>query len=91
MSSEMLKAEDYLRVVNDRGHRKLPLSRIYHNMRKRGLFLKAYAKIYRNAGATTTGIDPNDTIQGMSLKKIDDIIQQLHDGTYRWKPSTSIQ
>ncbi len=90
MSSEMLIADNYLRVVNDRGNRKLPLTRVYHNMRKRGLFLKAYAKISRNAGATTVGTDGNDTIQGMSLKRIDDIIEQLHDGNYQWKPSRRV-
>jgi group II intron reverse transcriptase/maturase len=59
-------------------------------MRKRGLFLKAYAKIYRNAGATTVGTDANDTIQGMSLKRIDTIIEQLRDGSYQWKPSRRV-
>ena len=90
MSSEMLIADNYLGVVNDRGNRKLPLTRIYHNMRKRGLFLKAYGKISQNAGATTVGTDGNDTIQGMSLKRIDAIIEQLRDGTYHWKPSRRI-
>jgi group II intron reverse transcriptase/maturase len=56
-------------------------------MRRRGLFLKAYAKIYANDGATTAGTDAQDTIQGMSLARIDAIIEQLAEGSYRWKPS----
>lgn len=87
MTSEMLLANKYLKVIQNRGKRKLPINRLYRNMRKRGLFLKAYAKIYANKGATTVGTDPKDTIQGMSLKRIDHIITQLRDGTYRWKPS----
>ncbi|MEL6308589.1 MAG: hypothetical protein AAFQ52_10645, partial [Chloroflexota bacterium] len=87
MTSEMLLAENYLSVVNDRGKRKLPLTRVYRNMRKRGLFLKAYGKISQNVGATTTGTDTTDTIQGMSLERIDRIIEELRDGTYQWKPS----
>jgi group II intron reverse transcriptase/maturase len=59
-------------------------------MRRRGLFLKAYAKIYANAGATTVGTDPEDTIQGMSLARIDAIIDQLREGTYQWKPSRRV-
>jgi retron-type reverse transcriptase len=59
-------------------------------MRRRGLFLKAYAKIYANAGATTVGTDPEDTIQGMSLAQIDAIIDQLREGTYQWKPSRRV-
>jgi group II intron reverse transcriptase/maturase len=59
-------------------------------MRRRGLFLKAYAKIYANAGATTVGTDPQDTIQGMSVARIDEIIAQLRNGTYQWKPSRRV-
>lgn len=87
MTSEMLSADKYLQVIQDRGKRCLPLKRVYRNMRRRGLFLKAYAKIYANAGATTLGTDPQDTIQGMSLARIDKIITQLRQGIYRWKPS----
>lgn len=87
LTSEMLLADQYLQIVNKRGQQGLPLKRVYHNMRRPGLFLKAYAKIYANAGATTIGIDAQDTIQGMSLARIETIITQLQTGTYRWKPS----
>jgi group II intron reverse transcriptase/maturase len=90
MSSEMLLAEKYLRVINDRGKRRLPLKRVYRNMRKEGLFLKAYANLYAKKGALTPGSDPEDTIQGMSRKRIANIIQQLEDGSYRWKPARRI-
>ena len=83
----MLLAEDYLCVVQSRGQRRLPLERVYRNMRNRNLFLMAYGKIYANKGATTLGTDPTDTIQGMSLARIDKIIEQLRNGTYQWKPS----
>ena len=56
-------------------------------MRQRGLFYKAYENLYRNPGATTPGTDPNDTIQGMSVARIDVIIQELADGTYKWQPT----
>ncbi len=90
MSSEMLSADKYLQVIQRRGERSLPIKRVYHNMRQRSLFLKAYAKIYSNAGATTVGTDPQDTIQGMSLARIDKIIEQLRLGAYHWKPSRRI-
>lgn len=83
----MLLAENYLCVVQSRGQRGLPLERVYRNMRNRDLFLMAYGKIYANKGATTLGTDPTDTIQGMSLARIDKIIEQLRTGTYQWKPS----
>ena len=91
MSSEMLLAEKYLRVINNRGQRRLPLTRVYRNMRKEGLFLKAYGNLYANKGALTAGTDPADTVQGMSRKRIKAIIQQLADGTYEWKPARRVQ
>lgn len=90
MSSEMLLADKYLSIVNNRGKRSLPLQRVYHNMRQRGLFYKAYANLYNNDGATTLGSDAKDTIQGMSVKRIDTIIQQLEDGVYKWKPTRRV-
>lgn len=87
MTSEMLKAEIYLSVVNDRGKRHLPLRRVYRNMRRPGLFIKAYENLYGNDGALTQGTDPEDTIQGMSLNDIDAIIKQLKEGDFQWKPT----
>jgi hypothetical protein len=68
------------------------LSRVYRNMRRTEMFLKAYANLYSNAGATTKGADPRtgDTIQGMSLQRIETIIQKLTDGTYRWQPARRV-
>jgi hypothetical protein len=50
VSSEMLIADKYLSIVNSKGKARKPLSRVYHNMRQTGLFLKAYANLYSNAG-----------------------------------------
>jgi group II intron reverse transcriptase/maturase len=55
-------------------------------IRHRDLFLAAYGKLYANEGATTPGVNPTDTVDGMSLNRIDRIIGQLEAGTYRWTP-----
>jgi group II intron reverse transcriptase/maturase len=55
-------------------------------IRHRDLFLAAYGKLYANKGATTPGVNPEDTVDGMSLHRIDRIIGQLEAGTYRWTP-----
>lgn len=83
----MQRSTTYLQIVNDRGKRNLPLRRVYRNIRNRELFLEAYGKLYANDGATTVGVDPNDTIQGMSLARIDAIIESLEEGNYKWKPA----
>ena len=78
-----LKAIEIVRHWSQKGR---PLKRVYRKIRQRDLFLSAYGKLYANHGATTPGIDPNDTVDGMSLERIDQIIAQLQQGTYRWKP-----
>jgi group II intron reverse transcriptase/maturase len=63
---------------------------MYRKIRSRELFIAAYAKLYANQGALTPGVDPEDTVDGMSLDRIDRIIHQLGQGTYRWKPSRRV-
>lgn len=81
----MRKAETILHVIRDRGRRRLPLERVYRLLFNRELFLLAYGRIYRNAGAMTPGSTP-ETADGMSLRKIDHIIAQLRTERYRWTP-----
>ncbi len=75
-----------LEIVRKLGERKLQVKRMYRKIRDRELFIAAYGKLYANQGALTPGVDPADTVDGMSLKRIDRIIEQLAQGTYRWKP-----
>ncbi len=82
----MLDTQNYLMLVRRRGEADLELSRVYRNMRRKELFLLAYSNLYANKGATTPGIDPQDTIDGMSLARIDAVIDQLANGTYMWTP-----
>lgn len=82
----MRDAQVYLEIVRSRGERRLELRRIYRNLQSRELFLRAYAKLYANKGALTPGVDPQDTADDMSLKRIDNIISSLRAGMYQWKP-----
>jgi retron-type reverse transcriptase len=50
------------------------------------LFLAAYGKLYANQGATTPGVNPADTVDGMSRQRIERILTQLELGTYHWTP-----
>lgn len=84
---EDLKAVE---IISERGKTGKQLERVYRMLRNRELFLTAYSNLYANQGALTPGTDPNDTIDGMSVDKIDSIIQQLETGTYQWKPSRRV-
>jgi group II intron reverse transcriptase/maturase len=82
------EAQQYLDVVRKRGKAEAGLKRVYENICKhKGLFVIAYGRLYANTGALTPGIDANDTIDGMSLKKIERTIEKLKDEKYRWKPT----
>ena len=81
------EAQKYLEIVRKRGERKAELKQVYENIRRRKeLFLVAYQNLYANKGALTPGINLEDTIDGMSLKRINAIIEKLKNKTYKWTP-----
>lgn len=57
----------------------------YRLMYKRELWIKAYVKLYPNAGNLTKGTS-EETIDGFYLQKIDEIIDQLKKGMFRFAP-----
>jgi len=74
-----------LDVYSRRGAKGLPLERVYRQLFNRELYLKAYGKIYRNFGAMTRG-STDETVDSMSLQKIDTIIGLLRMNRYKWTP-----
>ena len=85
----MQNADTYLDILRERGRKGLPLERIYRQLFNQALYLKAYGRIYRNHGAMTPGTD-EETVDGMSLKKIDTIIDALRHERYRWQPARRV-
>ena len=81
----MQRAEALMEIIHDRGKRGLPLERLYRHLFSPELYLRAYGKIYRNDGAMTPG-STDETVDGMSLKKIQAIIDALRFERYRWTP-----
>jgi group II intron reverse transcriptase/maturase len=78
-------AETVLGVLRERGRRGLPLEQLYRQMFNRQLYLLAYGRIYANRGAMTAGVT-QETVDGMSLSKIDRIIEALRFERYRFRP-----
>jgi group II intron reverse transcriptase/maturase len=76
----------YLGLLRERGKRGLPLKRVYRQLFNPNLYLTAYGKIYRNAGAMTPGVT-EETVDGMSEHKINAIIQAMRAERYHWKPA----
>lgn len=82
----MRSANIVLDIHQKRGSEGLPLERVYKHLFDPEFFLRAYGKIYRNYGAMTKGIT-EETVDGMSLKKIHGIIDLLKQEKYHWTPA----
>jgi hypothetical protein len=51
----MRTAETILNIIQDRGKRKLPLDDVYRQLYNPAMYLRSYAKLYKNQGAMTPG------------------------------------
>lgn len=81
----MRNAETVLGIIRERGRRQLPIEDVYRQMFNPDLYLRAYSRIYRNTGATTKGVT-EETVDGMSMKKIRRIIEEIRYERFRWTP-----
>ncbi|MEU7184234.1 MULTISPECIES: reverse transcriptase/maturase family protein [Streptomyces] len=85
----MQSAETVLSVLRKRGERGLPVERLYRQLFNTELFLLAYGRIYANKGAMTPGVT-SETVDGMSLEKIQKITELLRNERYRWSPARRV-
>lgn len=81
----MQDAETVLNIIRNRGQRGLKVERLYRQLFNEDLYLYAYSKLYANKGAMTKG-STVETVDGMSLKVISNIIDRLRDERYVWTP-----
>ena len=81
----MRDAATVLGIIHSRGRRRLPLEDIYRQLYNPALYVLAYGKIAGNAGALTPGATA-EIADGMTLAKIQRIIDRLRQETYRWTP-----
>ena len=81
----MRNADNILAVISERGKKGLHLERVYRLLFNRDLYIRAYGRIYQNDGSMTRGVT-EETVDGMSLAKIDAIIDLIRHERYRWTP-----
>jgi group II intron reverse transcriptase/maturase len=81
----MRDAETIIAIIQERGKGGNDLEDVYRQLYNPALFLRAYGRIYRNAGAMTKG-STGETADGMSQRKIEGIIELLRNERYRWTP-----
>src|SRR6266487_4871306 len=82
----MQTTESLLGLLRERGKRGLPLNRVYRQLYNTNLYLSAYGRVYRNAGAMTPGVT-EETADGTSLETFDTIIQAVRHERYQWQPA----
>ena len=78
-----------LGVLRERGRKGLPCTQLYRQMFNRVLYLTAYGNIYSNQGAMTPGAN-EETADGMSEEKIEQIIGLMRNERYRFSPARRI-
>ena len=81
----MRTAQTVLTVIQERGKQRKPIERVYKLLFNRELYLTAYAKLYPNSGAMTKG-STDETVDGMSIQRIDKIIELIREEKYQWQP-----
>src|SRR5205085_3806608 len=81
----MRNAETVLTIVRERGKRGLPLEDVYRMLYNPDLYLRAYGRLYKNKGAMTQGTT-DETVDNMSLAKIESLIDDIRHERHRWTP-----
>src|SRR5215469_9717985 len=82
----MQTAEVVLSVLRERGRKGLPCTQLYRQLFNKDLYLLAYGNIYSNQGAMTPGAS-EETADGMSEEKIEQIIEAMRRERYRFSPA----
>ncbi len=81
----MRNAKTVLAVIQDRGKRDLALDDLYRQLFNPDLYLRGYGRLAPNKGAMTKGVTP-ETVDGMSMDKIQQTIAALRYERFRWTP-----
>jgi group II intron reverse transcriptase/maturase len=87
--SRMTNTNKFLATLAKLGKEGIPAEKVYRRMRSRDLFIRAYGKLAQNKGRLTQGVT-SETIDGMSLNRIDAILGDLEGGRYAWQPAKRV-
>lgn len=79
-----------INIAHSLGTKGYTLEGLYRRMQNKPLFMQAYGNIASNRGITTQGVSASDTVQAMSEARVDKILSQFADKSYRWKPARRV-
>lgn len=66
------------------------LEDVYRQLYNTDLYIRAYGRLSKNKGAMTRGVN-DETIDGMSMRRIEQIIEDLRFERYRWTPVRRVE
>jgi retron-type reverse transcriptase len=79
--------EKRLASITDLSRQGKRINGLFRLLSAPSLWARAYEQIAPNKGATTPGIDPQNTLDGFSLERMEGIIARVMDGSYRFSPA----
>ena len=82
-------AEVVLNVLRERGRKGLPCEQLYRQLFNKDVYYLAYGNIYSNKGSMTPGAS-EETADGMSEEKIEQIIGLMRQEKYRFSPARRV-
>lgn len=82
LSDDLIKR---LEGIEDATRKGFPIRNLYRLMCVKDLWIEAYTNVQSNAGAITKGVD-NNTLDGFSYERVDQIVQKLRERKYEPKP-----
>ena len=85
----MQTAEVVLNVLRERGRKGLPCEQLYRQLFNKDVYYLAYGNIYSNKGSMTPGAS-EETADGMSEEKIEQIIGLMRQEKYRFSPARRV-
>ncbi len=71
---------------NSKDNKDEVFTRLYRYLLRSDIYFAAYQRLYANKGAATKGVN-DDTADGFSESKVNEIIRSLADGSYSPKPA----
>lgn len=84
---QLLTVEKRLDSVIDLSRQGKRINGLFRLLGCPSLWERAYEQVAPNKGALTPGIDPDNTLDGFSLERMERIMAAVLDGSYRFSPA----
>lgn len=88
LSNELNKRLEGIEDASKKGY---PIRNLYRMMCDPSIWVQAYSNIHQNDGAITPGVSKDDTLDGFSLQRAEQLAQLLRERKYVSKPVRRVE